>query len=57
MYWYSILWFLSWIVFIYVSYLLAVYTIRKYEPLLEKPVKKGFRHRNATVSALKIPFA
>ena len=41
MYWYSILWFLSWIVFIYVSYLLAFYTIRKYEPLLEKPVKKA----------------
>jgi hypothetical protein len=41
MYWYSILWFLSWIVLVYISYLLVFYTIRKYEPLLEKPVKKA----------------
>ena len=42
MYWYSILWFLSWIVLVYASYLLVAFTIRKYEPILEKPVKKVY---------------
>jgi hypothetical protein len=40
MYWNSILWFLSWPVLVIISYVLVKFTIRKYEPILEKPVKK-----------------
>ncbi len=40
MYWESIFWFLSWPALVVVSYQLVKYTIKKYEPLLEKPVKK-----------------
>jgi hypothetical protein len=41
MYWNSILWFLSWPVLVIVSYYLIKYTVQKYEPILEKPVKKA----------------
>lgn len=41
MYWNSILWFLSWPVLVYISYQLVKFTIRKYEPILEKPIKKA----------------
>ncbi|HEY3370688.1 MAG TPA: hypothetical protein VGK10_07565 [Prolixibacteraceae bacterium] len=41
MYWNSILWILSWPVLIILSYQLVKYTIRKYEPILEKPLKKA----------------
>jgi hypothetical protein len=40
MYWSSIFWFLSWPVVVIISYRLIKYTIRKYEPILEKPIKK-----------------
>jgi len=40
MYWNSILWFLSWPLLVIVSYQLVKFTIRKYDPILEKPVKK-----------------
>lgn len=40
MYWNSILWFLSLPVLVFIAYLLVKFTIRKYEPTLEKPVKK-----------------
>jgi len=41
MYWNSILWFLSLPVMVFISYLLVKFTIRKYEPILEKPLKKA----------------
>jgi len=41
MYWNSIFWFLSWPVLVVVSYQLVKYTIKKYEPILEKPAKKA----------------
>jgi len=41
MYWNSIFWFFSWPVLVIISYLLVKFTIRKYEPILEKPVKKA----------------
>lgn len=41
MYWNAILWFISWMALIYISYLLVAYTMRKYESVLEKPVKKA----------------
>lgn len=41
MYWSAILWFLSLPLLVYIVYLLVKYTIRKYEPILEKPVKKA----------------
>jgi hypothetical protein len=41
MYWNSILWFLSLPVLVYIAYLLVKFTIRKYEPILEKPIKKA----------------
>ena len=41
MYWNSIFWFLSWPALVAVSYQLVKYTIKKYEPTLEKPVKKA----------------
>ena len=40
MYWSSIFWFLSWPVVVIISYQLIKFTIRKYEPILEKPLKK-----------------
>ncbi len=41
MYWNSILWFLSWPVLVIVSYYLVKYTVLKYEPILDKPIKKA----------------
>jgi len=41
MYWNSILWFLSWPALVVASYQLVKYTIKKYEEVLEKPVKKA----------------
>jgi len=41
MYWNSILWFLSWPALVIISYQLIKYTILKYNPILEKPVKKA----------------
>ena len=41
MYWDSIFWFLSWPALVVVSYQLVKYTIKKYEPILENPVKKA----------------
>jgi len=41
MYWSSIIWLLSWPTFVVVSYHLVKFAIRKYEPILEKPVKKA----------------
>ncbi|MBL7970884.1 MAG: hypothetical protein JNL03_05125 [Prolixibacteraceae bacterium] len=41
MYWNSILWFLSWPVLVVATYYLVKFTIRKYEPILEKPLKKA----------------
>lgn len=41
MYWSSILWLLSWPAFVVLSYHLVKFTIRKYEPVLEKPLKKA----------------
>lgn len=40
MYWKSILWFLSWPVLIVASYHLIKYAVRKYNVVLEKPLKK-----------------
>jgi hypothetical protein len=40
MYWNSILWFFSLPVLVFIAYLLVKYTIHKYDPILEKPVKK-----------------
>ena len=40
MYWTSILWFLSWPALVILSYQLAKFTVRKYETILEKPLKK-----------------
>ena len=40
MYWNSIFWILSWPVVVIISYHLIKFTIRKYEPILEKPIKK-----------------
>ena len=40
MYWNSIFWLLSWPILIIVSYQLVKYTIGKYEPILEKPLKR-----------------
>jgi hypothetical protein len=41
MYWNSILWFFTWPVLVIISYHLVKFTIRKYESILEKPVKKA----------------
>lgn len=41
MYLTSILWFLSWPVMVIVAYHLVKYTVKKYEPVLEKPLKKA----------------
>ena len=41
MHWNSILWFLSLPLLVYIAYLLVKFTIRKYGPILEKPVKKA----------------
>ena len=41
MYWTSILWFLSWPVLVIVAYHLVKYAVIKYEPILEKPLKKA----------------
>jgi len=41
MYWDSIFWFLSWPALVVVSYQLVKYTIKKYELILDKPVKKA----------------
>ena len=40
MYWSSIVWFLCWPVLVIISYQLIKYAVLKYEPILEKPVKK-----------------
>lgn len=40
MYWSSILWFLSWPALVVASYHLVKYTVTKYGPTLEKPLKK-----------------
>jgi len=40
MYWSSIIWFLSWPVFVVVAYQLVKFTVTKYETILEKPLKK-----------------
>jgi hypothetical protein len=40
MYWSAILWYFSLPLLAYISYLLVKYTVSKYEPILEKPVKK-----------------
>lgn len=41
MYLTSILWLLSWPVLLIAAYHLVKFTILKYEPILEKPVKKA----------------
>ena len=41
MYWNSIFWLFSWPVLVVIAYQLVKFTIRKYEPILEKPVKKS----------------
>lgn len=41
MYWNSILWFLSWPVLVVVCYQIVKFTVRKYAPILEKPLKKA----------------
>ena len=41
MYWTSIFWLLSWPVLVIISYQLIKFTILKYEPILEKPLKKA----------------
>jgi hypothetical protein len=41
MYWDSIFLFLSWPALVIISYQLIKYTILKYNPILEKPVKKA----------------
>ena len=41
MYWNSILWFLSWPVIVILSYHLIKYTVKKYEIVLEKPLKRA----------------
>ena len=51
MYWNSILWFISWMVLIYISYLLVAYTMRKYESVLEKPVKKAHPEKEESTKA------
>lgn len=48
MYWNSILWILSWPVLIFISYQLIKFTIRKYESVLEKPVKNVHSKVNAS---------
>lgn len=42
MYLYSMLWFLSLPVLVFIAYLLVKFTVLKYEPILEKPIKKVF---------------
>ena len=41
MYLTSLLWFLSWPILVIVAYQLVKFTIKKYEPILEKPLKKA----------------
>lgn len=41
MYWSAILWFLSLPLLVFIVYLLVKYTVLKYGPILEKPVKKA----------------
>lgn len=41
MYWFSILWFLSWPLLVIVAYHLVKFTVLKYESVLEKPLKKA----------------
>lgn len=41
MYWNSILWIISLPVVVYASYKLVKYAVIKYEPILEKPIKKA----------------
>lgn len=41
MYTSSILWYLSWPLLVVISYYLIRFTIKKYESILEKPIKKG----------------
>jgi len=41
MYWTSIFWFLSWAALVVISYHLVKFTINKYDPILEKPLKKA----------------
>lgn len=41
MYWNSILWFLSWPAVVVLCYHLIKYVVRKYQDILEKPLKKA----------------
>jgi len=41
MYWTSIFWLLSWPALVIISYHLVKFTLRRYEPILEKPLKKA----------------
>lgn len=41
MYLSSILWFISWIALVVISYHLVKFTVLKYETVLEKPLKKA----------------
>jgi hypothetical protein len=41
MYWSSIFWFISWPVVVIISYQLIKYTVKRYEDVLEKPLKKA----------------
>ena len=40
MYWNSIIWIFSLPALVFIAYLLVKYTVLKYEPILEKPLKK-----------------
>jgi hypothetical protein len=45
MYWSSILWFLSWPAVVIISYYLVKFTVKKYESVLEKPLKKASQEK------------